>query len=79
MMLNTGATEGSFNAQLAGFREVTGQFQYGSNYGTYWWSATEASPGNVYTIYCGPLDFYKVTPAEKNKKFGYSVRCVKDN
>jgi uncharacterized protein (TIGR02145 family) len=77
-MLNTGATEGSFNAQLAGFRDVTGQFQYGSNYGTYWWSATEVSSENGYVIYCGPADFDKVYPTEKNRKYGYSVRCVKN-
>jgi uncharacterized protein (TIGR02145 family) len=76
--LNSGAAEGSFNAQLAGFRDVTGQFQYGSNYGTYWWSATEGSSGNAYTVYCGPSDIDNVSPYQKNKKYGYSVRCVKD-
>jgi uncharacterized protein (TIGR02145 family) len=77
-MLNTGATEGSFNAQLVGFRTVTGQFQYGSNYGTYWWSATEATSANSYTIYCRPADLEKVTQTDNNKKNGFSVRCVKD-
>jgi uncharacterized protein (TIGR02145 family) len=77
-MLNTGATEGSFNAQLAGFRDITGQFQYGSRYGTYWWSATEVSPGNVYTVFCRPAEFEKVSITEQNGKNGYSVRCVKD-
>ena len=76
--LNTGTTEGSFNAQLAGFREASGQFQYGSRYGTYWWSASEASSENSYTIYCGPSDIDKVYPFEKNRKDGYSVRCVKN-
>lgn len=46
--------EGSFWAQLAGFRLPTGQFQYASHYGTYWWSTTEASQGNAYVAYCGP-------------------------
>ena len=76
--LNTGATEGSFNAQLAGFRTVTGQFQYGSNYGTYWWCATESSSGIGYSIYCGKSDVEKVIQTENNMKNGYSVRCVKD-
>jgi len=77
-MLNAGATEGSFGAQLVGFREANGQFPYGSTYGTYWWSTTEASPGNAYAVFCGPSDIDKVTQIEKGKKSGYSVRCVKD-
>lgn len=76
--LNIGATEGSFGAQLSGFRTITGQFQYGSNYGTYWWSASEASSDNGYSIYCGKSDIEKVMQAQNNKKNGYSVRCVKD-
>lgn len=76
--LNKDGTEGSFNAVLAGFRDASGQFQYGSRYGTYWWSATETSSENAYTIYCGPSDIDVVTPSGKNKKQGYSARCVKD-
>jgi uncharacterized protein (TIGR02145 family) len=77
-MLNAGATEGSFGVQLVGFRAANGQFQYGSNYGTFWWSATEASSGNGYSIYCGKSDFEKLIRTESNKKNGYSIRCVKD-
>jgi uncharacterized protein (TIGR02145 family) len=77
-MLNAGATEGSFGVQLVGFREANGQFQYGSTYGTYWWSATEASSGNAYALFCGPSDIDKISQIEKGKKSGYSVRCVKD-
>jgi uncharacterized protein (TIGR02145 family) len=76
--LNTGATEGSFGAKLSGFRTVAGQFQYGSNYGTYWWSATESNSGFGYSIYCGKSDIEKVFQTESNKKNGYSVRCLKD-
>jgi uncharacterized protein (TIGR02145 family) len=76
--LNTGATEGSFNAQLVGFRNANGQFPYGSNYGTYWWSRTEASSGLGYSVYCGKSDNEKVFQTENNKKNGYSVRCVRD-
>ena len=72
------ATEGSFCVQRAGFRTVTGQFQYGSNYGTYWWSGTEASSTDVYSIYCGKSAFEKITQVENSKKNGFSVRCVKD-
>jgi uncharacterized protein (TIGR02145 family) len=77
-ILNAGATEGSFSAQLAGFRTVTGQFQYGSNYGTYWWSSTEVSSENVYSIYCGKTTVEKVVKLDSSKKNGFSVRCVKD-
>jgi uncharacterized protein (TIGR02145 family) len=76
--LYAGATEGSFLAQLAGFRTVNGQFQYGSNYGTYWWSSTEISSENVYSIYCGKSAVEKVVKLENSKKNGFSVRCVKD-
>lgn len=75
--LNAGATEGSFGAELVGYRTASGQIQY-SRYGTYWWSGTEASSANVYVIYCGQADFEKVIQIEKEKKNGFSVRCVKD-
>ena len=70
--------EGSFWAQLAGFRLPTGQFQYASHDGTYWWSSTESSPDNAYVAYCGPSDIDRVSTAEQNKKYGLSVRCLKD-
>jgi len=75
--LNTGATEGSFEAQMAGFRDINGQYMNG-NYGTFWWSVTEASSENGSAVYCGTADNGIVKPTEKNKKYGYSVRCVKD-
>ena len=75
--LNPGK-EGSFWVQLAGFRLASGQFQYASYYGTYWWSSTEVSQGNADAAYCGPLDIDKVSLAERNKKSGLSVRCLKD-
>jgi uncharacterized protein (TIGR02145 family) len=75
--LNPGL-EGSYWAQLAGFRLAAGQFQYGSYYGTYWWAATEVSPGVANVTYCGPSSIDAVAIAEKNKKDGYSVRCIRD-
>jgi len=75
--LNTGITEGGFCPQAgAGFREVTGLFQYGYSEGSYWWTATEASSENAYAIF-----FTSSNPplvVERNKKHGYSVRCIKD-
>ena len=73
-----GNTEGSFWPQLAGFRNPAGDFQYGSRYGTYWWSSTEESAVNAVTVFCGPSDIDVVTNTIYNKKAGLSVRCVKD-
>ncbi len=75
--LDPGHGEGCFGVYLAGFRQVNGQF-LSDSYGTYWWSATEGSPGYGYAIYCGSSDIDIVTTFEKDKKSGYSVRCVKD-
>jgi uncharacterized protein (TIGR02145 family) len=70
--------EGSFWINLVGFRNVAGQFSYGSQYGTYWWTATESSQDNVNSIYCGPSEFDRIDNIEKSKKNGFSVRCIKD-
>jgi len=75
---NTSATEGSFHAQLVGFRDVTGEFHHASRYGTYWWSATEVSSANGYAIHCGKDDFDRINQTNRNKKSGFTVRCVKD-
>jgi uncharacterized protein (TIGR02145 family) len=73
-----GINEGSFWAQLVGFRNPAGDFQYGSRYGTYWWSSTEESALNAETVFLGPSDIDVVTTFPKNKKIGLSVRCVRD-
>jgi uncharacterized protein (TIGR02145 family) len=75
--LNEGATEGSFGAELVGYRTVTGQIQY-SSYGTYWWSGTESSASNADVVYCGQADFDPVFQTDKEKKNGFSIRCVKN-
>ncbi|MBK7134524.1 MAG: fibrobacter succinogenes major paralogous domain-containing protein [Bacteroidales bacterium] len=76
--LNITGAEGGFWAQMAGFRYANGQFPYGSNYGTYWWSSTEASSVNAWSVYCRPASFENATQWEESKKSGFSVRCVKD-
>jgi uncharacterized protein (TIGR02145 family) len=76
--LNIPGAESSFYVQLAGYRTATGLFQYGSNYGTYWWSSTEASSVNAWSVFCRPASFEKVIQWEESKKNGFSVRCVKD-
>jgi uncharacterized protein (TIGR02145 family) len=75
---NISATEGSFCAQTVGFRDVTGGFHHASDYGTYWWSASEASPSNGYVIHSGYDEHGRVVQTNKNKKSGFTVRCVKD-
>lgn len=76
--LNPEVSEGSFRAQLAGFRNASGLFQSGYNYGTYWWSSTAASGDIGYAVFCGPSENDPVSIREKSKKDGFSVRCVKD-
>ncbi len=76
--LNPELTEAGFRAHLAGFRNASGLFQSGHNYGTYWWSSTSISDENAYSVFCSPSDNDPVNIREKSKKNGYSVRCVKD-
>lgn len=77
--LNPDVTEGSFRAQLAGFRNASGLFQSGFNYGTYWWSSTTgASNENGFAVFCSPSENDPASIREKSKKDGYSVRCIKD-
>jgi uncharacterized protein (TIGR02145 family) len=74
---NTRPYEGSFGANTSGYREVTGQYR-NSNYGTYYWSETESSSRNVFAIYAGYNDFEIVMQTERDKKYGFSIRCIKD-
>ncbi len=41
-------------------------------------SKVEVGGGNAHAIFCGSSDVDRVKPYEKNKKHGFSVRCVKD-
>lgn len=76
--INPELTEAGFRAQLAGFRNASGLFQSGHNYGTYWWSSTSISDENAYSVFSSPSDNDPVNIREKSMKNGYSVRCVKD-
>ena len=75
---NTGATnETGFTALPGGNRNFDGSFFYNGYYG-YWWSSTEASEANAMNRYM----FYNtgnVIGFSHYKKYGFSVRCVKDS
>ena len=75
---NTRKTEGSFWPAPVGTRMPSGQFRYHSNDGSYWWTGSEVSPSGANAIFFGPSDFSPIVKAEKDKKYGFSVRCVKD-
>lgn len=77
--LNPELTEAGFMAQLAGFRNASGLFKNGFDYGTYWWtSTTGTSDQNGFAVFCSPHENSRVNIWEESKKDGYSVRCVKD-
>ena len=65
-----------FTALPGGFRGYDGAFLYTGS-GGYWWSATEGSSANP--RYRG-LDYRHsyVGRDEANKKYGFSVRCIRD-
>jgi uncharacterized protein (TIGR02145 family) len=75
---NTGATdESGFVALPGGFRSsYNGSFYNVGEYGT-WWSATEFNILNAWyrTMYSYLSDTFMIS---NNKRYGFSVRCVKD-
>ena len=73
---NTGATNSSgFTALPGGWRQ-TGSFSSEGNAGM-WWTSTEATSTTAYTreLHSSFSECYQTT---KNKKWGASVRCIKD-
>ena len=75
---NTGATNSSgYTALPGGIRDEYGVFDYNGNTGG-WWSTTEYS--SQYTGFFAVYTIYKfITEFGESKKFGASVRCIKDN
>jgi uncharacterized protein (TIGR02145 family) len=75
---NYGATnESGFTALPAGYRSSGGGFNSIKHKG-YWWTATESPSGEAYYVTLS----YSVGNTDKsstNKKYGFSVRCIKDN
>jgi uncharacterized protein (TIGR02145 family) len=75
---NAGATnEYGYTALPGGYRDINGSFYNIGNSG-YWWSSTEISSSNAWSIYM----YYKNGNADRvdrrNKKNGFSIRCLKD-
>jgi uncharacterized protein (TIGR02145 family) len=74
---NTGATnEFGFTALPSGNRSNYGGFYDFGRYG-YWWSSSEV--GTVVASHRGVrYDGSDVLVGDKDKRFGFSVRCIKD-
>ncbi|MCK5815837.1 MAG: hypothetical protein KAH07_07830 [Flavobacteriaceae bacterium] len=65
-----------FTALPSGYRAYTGEFVKLTEEG-YWWSSTEDSNGN-YGNRKLSFDSTKIWSFNDNKKYGFSVRCIKD-
>ncbi len=74
---NTDATnETGFTALPGGYREVPGTF-FNISYFGFWWSSTENNAGNAWYRYMNYIDAH-IPRYNDDKKFGYSVRCLRD-
>ncbi len=75
---NTGATNSTnFTALPGGYRtDISGVFAFLNSLGE-WWSSNEinASSGKGYTLYSSNSS---LSPGTIGKKYGLSVRCIKD-
>ena len=75
---NTGATnESIFSALPGGYRFVFGSFYFIGEYG-HWWSSTGYSTDRAWyqLMY---YNYSKVTRVNLDKRYGFSVRCLKNN
>jgi len=74
---NTGATnETGFTALPGGYRYFSGSYNYIVDFG-YWWSSTEQSTTTAWFRYMYWANTY-VNRDYNIKKWGFSVRCVRD-
>jgi uncharacterized protein (TIGR02145 family) len=74
---NDGANNSSgFTALPAGYRQDDGSF-YNINDDDYWWSSTVSTPTNSWGRNVN-YNYAYVTRDSFNKRFGYSVRCIRD-
>ena len=77
---NTGATnETGFTALPGGYRDYTGTYYIYINVYGFWWSTTVYSglPTNSWYRYMGNTDPF-VERSNFNKRYGFSVRCLKN-
>jgi uncharacterized protein (TIGR02145 family) len=75
---NTGATnETGFTALPSGYRYLDGSI-YNSGLIGFWWSSTEYSATDAYFSFM-ICYFSTLRRLYDNKKFGFSVRCLRDN
>lgn len=68
--------ESCFSALPGGYRNNTGGFSYMGNYG-YWWSNSEGDSENAW-IRSLFVQSIQITRTDFAKKYGASVRCIKD-
>ena len=73
---NYGATNESGFSALPGGRKTNTNFQMQNFYG-YWWTATEADSENSWFRQISNMNA-SCSRSNENKRFGYSVRCIKD-
>jgi len=74
---NTNATnESGFTALPGGFRFDDGLYQYIGEHG-FWWSTTVFDDNDAWYQAMNFNDDY-IDRQHRNKKFGFSVRCIKD-
>jgi uncharacterized protein (TIGR02145 family) len=74
---NTGATnESGFTALPGGYRHNDGYF-YAMGYGASFWPSTEIDSGDAYNRSLGH-NVPQVYRGYRSKRYGYSVRCVRD-
>ena len=74
---NTGATnESGFSALPGGYRSTNGTFYSMGIYATFW-SSTEGSSYSAWYRYLN-CDYSQVARGFSSKRYGFSVRCVRD-
>ena len=71
-----GANSSGFSGLPGGNRNDVGPYNSVGVYGS-WWSSTQYSPTNAWfrVLFCGSGDVFR---SINNKRFGFSVRCVRD-
>ena len=75
---NTGATnESALTALPGGYRYIYGAFCLGGFNGA-WWTATESSASNAWSRFLGYFDSMVTSSSNFSKRFGYSVRCLRN-